>query len=332
MTSPIATQRRALLRLAGLGAFAAAGLPGGARAEAWPSRPIRLVVPFAAGTTTDIFARAIGNHLSEALGQTVVVDNRSGAGGNIAVAGVAKAPADGYTAVLGTNGTHGVNASLYREPGFDPVRDFAPVVPFVTAPVVLAVRPELGAADFAGLLEIAKRRPQPLTFASAGNGTTGHLSQALLDLRAGVQTVHVPYRSGAQAVTDLLSGQVDAMFYHYLPLAPHVQEGKLRILGVTGPQRTRTLPDVPTMVELGLNNFVVEGWWALYLPAGSPREAVEKMNAATNAYLRQPQAVEWLRSQGVEPVGGTPEELAAKTEAEVAKWREVINAAGIEPG
>lgn len=305
-------------------------LPAAVLAQTWPSRPVRLVVPFAAGTTTDTFARLIGNHLSQVLGQNVVVDNRSGAGGNIAAAAVARAPADGYTLILGTSGTHGVNASLYRDPGFDPVRDFAPIVPFVTAPVVLAVRPELGAQDFAGLLRIARERP--VTFASAGNGTTGHLSQALVDLRAGVRTVHVPYRSGAQAVTDLLSGQVDAMFYHFLPLQPHVQEGKLVVLGVTAPRRTATLPNVPTMLELGLQGFVVEGWWALYAPAGTPREAVARVNAATNAWLRLPEALEQLRAQGVEALGGSPEDLAARTAAEVAKWRDVIRDARIEPG
>jgi tripartite-type tricarboxylate transporter receptor subunit TctC len=328
MSRSLITKRK-LARFTAFG-VAAAGIAPKARAEAWPTRPVRLVVPFAAGTTTDLFGRAIANHLSQTLGQNIVVDNRSGAGGNIAVAGVARERPDGYTVVLGTSGTHGVNASLYRDPGFDPVRDFTPVVPFVTAPVVLAVRPQLGAQDFAGLLEIARRRP--LTFASAGNGTTGHLSQALVDLRAGVRTVHVPYRSGAQAVTDLLAGQVDAMFYHYLPLMPHVQEGKLRVLGVTAPQRTGNLPEVPTMLELGLRDFVVEGWWALYLPAQAPREVVEKLNTATNAWLRQPAALETLRAQGVEPLGGSPEDLAARTEAEVAKWRVVVRDAGIEPG
>ncbi len=321
--------RRALPVLALLPAL----LPTGARpaaAQAWPTRSLRLVVPFAAGTTTDIFGRAIGNHLSTALGQPVVVDNRSGAGGNIGVAAAARERPDGYTMVLGTSGTHGVNASLYADPGYDPVKDFTPVVGFVTAPVVLAVRPELGARDFAGLLEIAKRRP--LTFASAGNGTTGHLSQALLDLRAGTRTVHVPYRSGAQAVTDLLSGQVDAMYYHYLPLAGHVQEGKLMVLGTTAPVRTPNLPNLPTMLELGLRDFVVEGWWAIYLPAGAPRPVVDRLNQAVNAWLRLPEALEMLRSQGVQPVGGTPEELAARTAAEVAKWRDVIREARIEPG
>jgi tripartite-type tricarboxylate transporter receptor subunit TctC len=319
--------RRTALGLLGLGT-----IPGSLRAQSWPARPIRLVVPFAAGTTTDLFGRAIAAHLSQVLGQGVVVENRSGAGGNIAVAAAARDRPDGYTVVLGTSGTHGVNASLYRDPGFDPVRDFTPVVPFVTAPVVLAVRPELGARDFAALVDLAKRRGRPLTFASAGNGTTGHLSQALLDLRAGVQTVHVPYRSGAQAVTDLLSGQVDAMFYHFLPLMPHVQDGRLAVLGVTAPRRTANLPEVPTMLELGLRDFVVEGWWALYLPAGAPREVVDRLNAATNAWLRSAEAREALRTQGVEALGGTPEDLAARTAAEVAKWREVIREARIEPG
>lgn len=318
--------------LAGLVAAGAATAARPARAQAWGARPLRLIVPFAAGTTTDLFGRAIANHLSQALAQNVVVDNRSGAGGNIAVAGAARERPDGYTIVFGTSGTHGVNASLYRDPGFDPVRDFTPVVPFLTAPVVLAVRPELGAPDFAGFLEIARRRGRPIAFASAGNGTTGHLSQALLDLRAGVQTVHVPYRSGAQAVTDLLSGQIDAMYYHFLPLMQHVQEGRLLVLGVTAPQRTATLPQVLTMVELGLQGFVVEGWWALYLPAGAPREVVDRLNAAVNAWLRQPEAQETLRAQGVTALGGRPEDLAIRTAAEVAKWREVIREARIEPG
>lgn len=320
--------RRALLA-----AIPAAGAAKAAQAQApaWPAaRPIRLVVPFAAGTTTDTFGRAIANHLSQALGQSVVVENRSGAGGNIAAAAVARDRPDGYTIILGTSGTHGVNASLYREPGFDPVRDFTPVVPFVTAPVALAVRPQLGVRDFAGLMALARRRP--LSFASAGNGTTGHLSQALLDLRGGVQTTHVPYRSGAQAVTDLLSGQVDAMFYHYLPLAQHVAEGNLMVLGVTAPTRTATLPQVPTMVELGLAGFVVEGWWALYLPGGAPRPVVERINAATNEWLRSPEALETLRNQGVAALGGTPEDLAARTVAEVAKWRAVVRDARIEAG
>lgn len=320
---------RRLIARRSLAACGLAALALPARAQSWPARPIRLIVPFAAGTTTDIFARAIANHLAQALGQSVVVDNRSGAGGNIAVAAAARERPDGHTLVLGTSGTHGVNASLYRDPGFDPVRDFTPVVAFVTAPVVLAVRPELGVRDVAALKALAGRRT--LSLASAGNGTTGHLSQALLDLRAGISTTHVPYRSGAQAVTDLLNGTVDAMFYHYAAIGQHVQEGRLVVLGVTAAERVPTLPDVPTMVELGLQGFVVEGWWGLYMPAGAPREAVERINAATNAFLRQEEALAMLRANGVTPLGGPPEALAARTAAEVAKWREVIREARIEP-
>jgi tripartite-type tricarboxylate transporter receptor subunit TctC len=313
-----------------LAGAALAALAAPALGQTYPTRSMRLVVPFAAGTTTDILARALGNHLSQALGQSVVVDNRSGAGGNIAVAAVARERPDGYTMVLGTSGTHGVNASLYTDPGFDPVKDFSPVVAFATAPVTLVVRPELGARDFAALRALAGRRT--LSFASAGNGTTGHLCQALLDLRAGITTTHVPYRSGAQAVTDLLAGTVDAMFHHYAAIGQHVQDGKLIVLGVTAPQRVATLPEVPTMLELGLADFVVEEWWAIYLPVGAPREAVERLNAVTNAFLRQEEALTMLRNNGATPLGGTPEELAARTAAEVAKWREVIRDAKIEPG
>lgn len=321
--------RRSLWHAA-LAGGAAACLPGLARAQAWPTRPVRLVVPFAAGTTTDSLARILSQHLSRTLGQSFVVDNRSGAGGNLGVATVAKSPPDGYTLVLGTSGTHGVNASLYRDQGYDPVRDFAPIAPFVAAPAVLAVRRTLGVTTLAELIAEAKRRPGALTFASAGNGTTGHLSQALLNLRAGIETVHVPYRSGAQAITDLLAGQVDAMFYHFLPLVPHVREGSVLPLAVTSPQRAEGLAEVPTMREAGLTDFVVEGWWALYAPAGTPPAIIASLNAGTNGLLRDAEAAESLRAQGVTPIGGAPERLQAMTREEVAKWRDIIAAAGIQ--
>ena len=322
--------RRSLCRAAAAGALAAL-LPGGAaRAQEWPTKPVRLLVPFAAGTTTDALARILAQHLARTLGQPVVVDNRSGAGGNVGVAAAAKSPPDGYTLVLGTSGTHGVNASLYRDPGFDPMRDFAPVAPFVTAPAVLAVRAALGPRSLEELVALAQRRPGALTFASAGNGTTGHLSQALLNLRAGIETVHVPYRSGGQAITDLLSGQVDAMFYYYLPLVGHIREGALLPLAVTAARRTAALPQVPTMQEAGLADFVVAGWWALYAPARTPPAVVERLNRAVNGLLADAEALEGLRAQGVEPIGGPPERLAAMTRDEVAKWRSVVQAARIQ--
>jgi tripartite-type tricarboxylate transporter receptor subunit TctC len=314
-----------------LGAVAAPAVARGARGEDWPARPVRLVVPFAAGTTTDTVGRLLAQHLTRALGQTVVVDNRSGAGGNVGTAQVAKAAPDGYTLVLGTIGTHAINASLYADPGFDPVRDFAPIAPFGATPALLAVRRGLEATSLAELIALAKRRPGTLTFASAGNGTTGHLSQVMLDQRAGIGTVHVPYRSGAQAVTDLISGKVDAMFYHFLALGPHIREGTLRALAVTSARRASGMPEVPTMEEAGLPGFVVVAWWGLYAPAGTPGPIVARLNAAANGFLRDAEAQASLQAQGVDPVGGTSEDLAKLTREEVATWRRVITAGGIRP-
>lgn len=315
--------------LALLPAALAAPVPALAQGGAWPQRPVRLVVPFAAGTTTDFFGRAVGQRMAEEFGQPVVVENRAGAGGNIGAASVAR-ERDGHTLLLGTSGTHGVNASLFRDQGFDPLRDFAPAAPLVTTSVVLAVRPQLGPRDVQGLLELARRRT--LTFASAGSGTTGHLSQALVNLRGGVRTEHVPYRDGSQAVLDLLAGRVDAMFYHFLGLRGHLAEGTLAALGATGARRMAALPDLPTMQEQGLRDFVVEGWWGLYLPAAAPREAVERVSAAANSWLRLPATAEALAARGVEALGGTPADLAARTAAEVGRWGDVVRAAGLEPG
>jgi len=296
---------------------------------AWPNRPIRLIVPFAAGTTTDILGRILAEALGREAGQTVVVDNRAGAGGNVGALAVARAPADGYTLLLGTNGTHGINASLFNDPGFDAVRDFTPIAPFVTTATVLGVPPSLGVSSVAELVALAKRRP--LTFASAGNGTTGHLSQALLNLRAGIDTQHVPYRNAGQGVTDLVAGRVDGMFYHPLGLKPQIDAGNLKALAVTSEKRVSILPDLPTMAEAGLPDFVVEGRWHLFGPAGLPAEIVGRLNKATNTLLADPASLANLRAQGVEPLGGTPEALASMTRDEIAKWRPVIAAANIKP-
>ncbi|MBW8268207.1 Bug family tripartite tricarboxylate transporter substrate binding protein [Caldovatus aquaticus] len=315
-----------------LGAAALALPRAAAGAEEWPAaRPVRLVVPFAAGTTTDSVGRLLAQHLTRTFGQSFVVDNRSGAGGNVGTAQVAKAAPDGYTLVLGTIGTHAINVSLYPDPGFDPVRDFTPVAPFGTTPAVLAVRRGLEAESLAGLIALAKRRPGTLTFASAGNGTTGHLSQVMLNQRAGIETVHVPYRSGAQAVTDLISGKVDAMFYHFLALGPHIREGSIRALAVTAPRRLDGMPEVPTMEEAGLPGFVVVAWWGLYAPAGTPAPVVARLNAAANRLLDDPAAQASLRAQGVEPVGGPAERLATLTREEVEIWRRVIATGGVRP-
>jgi len=296
---------------------------------AWPAKPLRLIVPFAAGTTTDILGRILAEALAKETGQPVVVDNRAGAGGNVGAQAVARSPGDGYTFLLGTNGTHGINASLFADPGFDTIKDFTPVSPFVTTPVVLSVPPSSGVSSVADLIKLAKTKT--LTIASAGNGTTGHLSQALLNLRENLRTEHVPYRNGGQGVTDLIAGRVDAMFYHPIALKPHLDAGTLKGLAVTSGKRITMLPDTPTMQEAGVKDFVVEGRWSLYGPAGLPAEVVARLNKATNELLADPAAVANLRSKGVEPLPGSPENLAEMTREEIAKWRPVIAAAGIKP-
>ncbi|WP_376092939.1 Bug family tripartite tricarboxylate transporter substrate binding protein [Roseomonas sp. CCTCC AB2023176] len=317
------TPRRILLA-------AAAAMPAAARAQiAWPNRPIRLIVPFAAGTTTDILGRILAEAIAREVGQPCVVDNRAGAGGNVGSVAVARSAPDGYTLLLGTNGTHGINTSLYPDAGFDPVRDFTPVVPFVTTPVILGVPPALGVSSVAELVALAKRRS--LSFASAGNGTTGHLSQALFNLRGGVETQHIPYRNAGQAVTDLIAGRVDAMFYHPLGFKPHIEARTVRPLAITGAARLSNLPDLPTIQEAGLPDFIVLGIWSLYGPTGLAEEVVARLNRAANALLADLAALANLRAQGVEPLGGPPERLAVMTRDEVSKWRPIIAAANIRP-
>jgi tripartite-type tricarboxylate transporter receptor subunit TctC len=320
----IHTSRRALL-----GALAAQPAVKAFAQPAWPNRPIRLIVPFAAGTTTDILGRILAEPLAREAGQPVVVDNRAGAGGNVGAQVVARAAGDGYTLLLGTNGTHGINASLFADPGFDAIRDFTPIAPFVTTPAVLGVPVSLGVSSVAELIALGKTRP--LTFASAGNGTTGHLSQALLNLRTGLNTEHVPYRNAGQGVTDLVAGRVDGMFYHPLGLKPHLDAGTLKALAVTSAARVSILPNVPTIGEAGIPDFVVEGLWSLYGPAALPPEVVARLNKATNALLADPASLANLRAQGVEPTGGSPEKLAEMTRNEIAKWRPIIAAANIKP-
>jgi tripartite-type tricarboxylate transporter receptor subunit TctC len=325
MTS--ATRRALLASLAAVPLLAPRGSP---RAQsAWPDRPIRLVVPFGAGTTTDALGRILASALAKEAGQPVVVENRVGAGGNVGAQAVAHAAGDGYTLLLGTNGTHGINASLFADPGFDAVKDFTSIAPFVTTPSVLGVPASLKASSVAELVALAKAKS--LSFASAGNGTTGHLSQALLNLRAGLETQHIPYRNAGQAITDLLAGRVDAMFYHPLGLKPHLDAGTVKALAVTSAQRIAILPDVPTMQEAGVQDFVVEGRWSLYGPAGMPAEIVARLSRATNALLADQASLANLRAQGVEPLGGSPEQLAAMTRQEIAKWQPVIAAANIRP-
>ncbi|MBL6456203.1 tripartite tricarboxylate transporter substrate binding protein [Belnapia sp. T6] len=302
-------------------------LPAAARAQAWPDRPVRLVVPFAAGTTTDILGRIAGSAIASGIGQPVVVDNRSGAGGTVGAAAVAQAAPDGTTLLFGTSGTMATNPAIMPGIPYDPLRDFAPIASFCRTSVVLGVRPQLGVATLGEFLALARRRP--LSVGSAGTGTTGHLTQALLELRSGVPTTHVPYRDGARAVTDLLNGTLDAMVYHPLGFLPHIQSGAIRPLAVTGAARHFLFPDVPTMAEAGQPGVVVEGWWAIYAPAGTPAPILARLNALTNAALAAPATLAELRRQGLEVMGGTPEALAEQTRTELTAQRQLAQAAKI---
>jgi tripartite-type tricarboxylate transporter receptor subunit TctC len=302
-----------------------AALP--AHAAGWPDRPLRMIVPFAAGTTTDILGRIAATAISRGVGQPVVVDNRAGAGGTVGSAAVAQAAADGHTLLFGTSGTMATNPIIMPNIPYDPLRDFAPVASFARTSVVLGVRPQLRVADLAEFLALGRRRT--LSVGTAGTGTTGHLTQALIALRSGVALTHVPYRDGARAIADLLNGTLDAMVYHPLGFLPHIRSGAIRPLAVTGQTRHFLFPEVPTLIESGLPGAVVEGWWGVFAPAGTPAPVIGRLNALVNAALTDPATRAELERQGLEVMGGTPEELAAHTRSELARQREVVQAAGI---
>ncbi|WPB84731.1 Bug family tripartite tricarboxylate transporter substrate binding protein [Sediminicoccus rosea] len=302
--------------------------PGIARAQAWPDRPIRLVVPFPGGSSTDILGRIAAQQLSRGLnGATVVIDNRAGAGGTIGSHYVAQAAPDGLTLLLGTIGTHTVNPHLMPNLPYDPMRDFTPIIAHSKTKILLVVRPQLGVRSMAEFVALARTRP--LSVASSGTGTTGHLAQALLGEATGITTTHVPYRDGARAVTDLLSGQIDSMFYHTQFVRSHIEAGTMLGLGITGATRSDVLPGVPTFGEAGLPAINIEAWWALYAPPRLPAPLTQRLNGIFNAALAEPETRAAFARNGVEGMGGSPEDLANFQRAELSRWREVIRRANI---
>jgi tripartite-type tricarboxylate transporter receptor subunit TctC len=303
-------------------------LVSGSALAAYPDRPVRLVVPFPPGGPTDIVARPLAQKLSENLGQQVIVDNRGGAGGNIGAAAVVKSAADGYTLLMGTVGTHAINASLYKKLTFDPVRDFAPVSLVAQAAVVLVVHPSVPAKTLNEFIALAKSKPGEITFGSAGSGSPGHLTGELFKDMAGVDLVHVPYQGSAPAITDLLGGQIQAMFDPIQATLPHVKAGNLRILGVSSPKRSSALPNVPTIAEAGVTGFETTAWWAVFVPAGTPREIITKLNTEIVKIMRSPEMKERLRELDIEPIGSTPDQLAAFMKAEMAKWSRAVKFSG----
>ena len=303
-------------------------LATGAWGQAYPAKPIRLVVPFPAGGTTDILARAVGQKLTEAWGQPVVVDNRPGAGGNIGAELVAKAAPDGYTLLMGTVGTHAINASLYAKMPYDHIKDFAPVILVAGVPNVLVVNPAVPVNSVQELIAYAKANPGRLNFASSGSGTSIHLSGELFKVMAGVQMTHIPYKGSAPALQDLIGGQVQLMFDNLPSALPQIKGGKLRALAVTSATRAAALPDVPTVAEAGLPGFEASSWFGVLAPAGTPVAIIARLNAEIAKWLASPEAREKLASQGANAAGGSPEDFAKHIAAETAKWQKVVKESG----
>ena len=297
-------------------------------AQSYPTKPIRLVVPFPAGGTTDVLARAAAQKLTETLGQPVVVDTRPGAGGNIGAELVAKSPPDGYTLLMGTVGTHAINPSLYPKMPYDHVRDFVPVILVAGVPNVLVINPALPVNSVQELIAYAKANPGKLNFASSGNGTSIHLSGELFKTMAGVQITHVPYKGSAPALQDLVGGQVQLMFDNLPSALALIKGGRLKALAVTSKERAPALPDVPTMAESGLPGFEASSWFGLLAPAGTPQPVVAKLNAEIAKWLASPEAKEKLLAQGANAAGGTPEDFTRHIAAETAKWQKVVKESG----
>lgn len=318
---------RLALPAAGLAALLAAG--AGWAQQPYPSKPIRVIVAFAPGGIADFAARSVSQKLSESLGVPVVVENRAGAGGITGAEVVAKSPPDGYT-LLVTSISHTINPSLRKNLPFDAVRDFAPVTLITDAPNFLVVHPSLPAKTVKELIALARARPGQITYASSGAGTSTHLSGELFKSLARIDIVHVPYKGGGPAVIDLVGGHVQMMFSTLPSVLQQVRAGKLRGLAVTGARRFPAAQEFPTMIEAGVAGFEVSGWSGMFAPAGTPRETVSRLAAETGKILRAPELKERFFVQGAEPVGNTPEEFAAFVSAEIAKWKKVVEASGMQ--
>jgi tripartite-type tricarboxylate transporter receptor subunit TctC len=307
-------------------------LPAAAQGT-WPSKPVRIVVPFPAGGTTDILARAIAPELSKAFGQQFIVDNRAGAGGNVGADMVAKSPGDGYTLLMGTVGTHGINRSLYSKLPYDPIKDFAPITLVAGVPNVMVMPTEkartMGIGNVKDFIRYAKANPGKLNMASSGNGTSIHLAGELFKSRTGTYMVHFPYRGSGPAMLDLLGGTMDVMFDNLPSSMPQIKAGKLVALAVTSRERSAALPDVPTIEEAAdLKGFDATSWFGLLAPAGTPPDIVNRIQQEVAKALNTPSIKEKLLSQGAIPSGNTPAEFARHIDAEHRKWEPVVKTSG----
>jgi tripartite-type tricarboxylate transporter receptor subunit TctC len=322
------------LALAGIALTATVfiAMPASAQSS-WPNKPVRIVVPFAPGGTTDILARAVAPELAKAFGQPFVVDNRAGAGGNVGADLVAKAPADGYTLLMGTVGTHGINKSIYAKMPFDPQKDFAPITLVAGVPNVMVMNAEkaaqLGINSVADFVKYAKANPGKLSMASSGNGTSIHLAGELFKSKNGIFMTHIPYRGSGPALLDMIGGNVDVMFDNLPSAMPQIKGGKLKAFAVTSAERSAAMPELPTVEEAGkLKGFEASSWFGLLAPAGTPPEIVSRIQQEVAKALATPAIKEKMLAQGAIPSGNTPQQFAQLIDSEIAKWAQVVKASG----
>ena len=314
-----------IARLLGVVVFA---LSTSAFAQTWPAKPIKWIVPFAPGGTTDILARTIGEKLTVALGQPVIIENKPGAGGGLGADFTAKAAPDGYTIMGGTISTHAINASLYKSLPYDPVKDFVPITLIARVPNMLVVNPEIPAKNVAELIALLKANPGKYSFASSGNGTSQHLSGELFKSMAGVDMQHIPYKGSPPALQDVVGGQVAMTFDNITTAWPLAKGGKLRALAVTTAKRSAVAPEVPTLSESGLAGYEVGSWQGVFAPASTPPAIVKRLNVEIVKIINMPDVKEKLIGLGAEPVGSTSEEFGVLVKTEVVKWAEVVKKSG----
>lgn len=318
-------QTRAITLALVLGASA---LSSAAIADTWPTKAIRVIVPFPPGGGTDMIARETSQRVTAATGWTIVIDNKPGAGGNIGIDAAAKAPADGYTLVLGQSSNLAIAPTLHRKLAYDPQKDLAPIVLLASAPLVMVSGANTPYKTLAQAVQAAKAKPNQISFASPGNGTVAHLTTVMFENAADVKTQHVPYKGAAQALSDVIGGTVDLYMSSVPTLLGHIKQGKLRALAVTSAKRVDDLPNVPTLAESGYKGFDAATWFGLLAPAGTPADIIAKLNVEFNKALQDPKLAQRLANEGADPIGGTPEQFAALIKAEIPRWGKLVKDSG----
>lgn len=322
--------RRTGIKTLAAAALLATGM-GGALAQAdFPSKPLTMIVPFSAGGTTDILARIVGQALGQELGESIIIENKPGAGGNIGAQQAARAKADGYTLFMGTVGTHAINQSLYKKLPYDPLKDFTPLSRVATVPNLLVAHPSRPYKTVQEMIAYAKANPGDVTYGSPGSGASPHVSGALFQSMTGAELTHIPYKGSAPAVSDLLGNQIAVMFDNMPSAIQHVHSGKLRPIAVTTAKRSPELPDVPTIAEAGVPGYEATSWFGLWAPAGTPAPVLDKLHSALTKVLQDPAVVKKIADQGGEVVIDTPAEFEAFIQSEAAKWGKVVKESGAE--